>query len=131
MFRSELRTAADPFLAKTLPVVFIGALVDARASTARLFHSLSDFLWLWDDWLDIADDLGHLRPNAFLGRASSPIGRATACLRGSVLLAAGSMAHSRGAYRLERAFVSTLDAASEMGAETLRRTVAFQRELLA
>jgi hypothetical protein len=130
MFQSELRLLPDPFLAKTLPVVFIGALVDTRASTARFFRALAEFLWLWDDWLDLAEDLSRLRPNAFLGRAGTHAARASACARGAIRLAAGSAAHGRLIARLERAFETTLRCASLEGDETFSRTVAFQRELL-
>jgi hypothetical protein len=129
MFRSELGATPDPFLAKTLPVVFIGALVDGHTS-ARLFRSLAEFLWLWDDWLDLADDLCRLRPNAFLGPASSRTARTTACARGAVRLVVGPRAHSRLADRLERALASTLNAARQVGDETYRRTIAFHRELI-
>jgi hypothetical protein len=130
MFRSELRATSDPFLAKTLPVVFIGALVDRRTTTAHLFQALAEFIWLWDDWLDLADDLRRLRPNAFLGPAGSRSARATACARGMARLIAGSRAHGEVADRLERALASTLSAAREAGDETYRLTAAFHRELI-
>jgi hypothetical protein len=126
MLRSELGMTEDPFAAKTLPVVFLGALADGSAATARLFRALAEFLWLWDDWLDVAADLCRLRPNAFLGRGGSSV-----CLRGATRLVAGSRAHPSVADRLDRAFVSTLDAALGAGGDTYARTVAFHRELLA
>lgn len=130
MFWSELRVTPDPFLAKTLPVVFIGSLVDRHPSTARLFRALARFLWLWDDWLDLAADLRRLRPNAFLGAGGSSAARTTACARGAARLVAGSRAHGRIADRLEYALASTLDAARLAGDGTYRRTVAFHRELI-
>ena len=126
MFRSELRVTPDPFAAKTLPVVFLGALVDGNAATARLFRALAEFLWLWDDWLDVAADFVRLRPNAFLGRGGAAI-----CLRGATRLAAGARAHAAVADRLDRAFSASLDAALRAGGGTYERTVAFHRELLA
>jgi len=131
MFRSELWAAPDPFVAKRLPVVFIGALVDPHARTARLFRAIAEFLWLWDDWLDLAEDLGRLRPNAFLGRGGSHAGRATACARGALRLVAGPRTHGQVAGRLERALARTLDAARRDGDDTFRRTLAFHRELFA
>jgi hypothetical protein len=126
MFRSELRLTPDPFSAKTLPVVFLGALVDASSATARLFRALAEFLWLWDDWLDLAADLRRRRPNAFLGRGGSAV-----CARGAARLAAGAWGHGRIATRLDRAFASSLDAARRAGEQTYLRTVSFHRELLA
>lgn len=131
MFLSELRATDDPFAAKRLPVIFIGALVDGGLPTARLFLALAEFLWLWDDWLDLADDLRRLRPNAFLGRCGSRAGRAGACARGGLRLLAGPTARSQVAGQVEGAFVRTLAAASQAGGEPYRRTLSFHRELLA
>lgn len=131
MFRSELGLVPDPFLAKTLPVVFIGELVDPSVETARLFRTLAEFLWLWDDWLDLSDDLRHLRPNAFLGRRRERrLGAVVLGGRGAVRLVAGPRAHGAVALRLDDTFRSTLVAARLADGGTYRRTLAFKRALL-
>ena len=131
MLRSELGLAPDPFLAKTLPVVFIGELVDPSAETTRLFRALAEFLWLWDDWLDLSDDLRHLRPNAFLGRRREwPFGAVAIGGRGAVRVVAGPRAHGAVASRLDDTFRHTLVAARLADRGTYRRTLAFNRALL-
>jgi hypothetical protein len=126
MFRSELRLISDPFSAKTLPVVFIGELVDEDFATARLFRQLAEFCWLWDDWLDLAEDLVRLRPNAFLDRR-----RRTAVLIGARRLLAAGRSQRAIASRLEDTVKASLDAAVQISDTSLERTAAFYHELVA
>lgn len=53
--------------AKLLPTRFIGLLGGASGATARLFESLAEFVALWDDWQDLADDIIAGRANLFVG----------------------------------------------------------------
>ncbi len=75
MYRSELGLSEDRFAAKTMPVVFIGALGnDYEDEQAHwFFGAFGRFIQLWDDWLDLSEDLRSLAPNAFLGAPRSVI----------------------------------------------------------
>jgi hypothetical protein len=123
MFQSELCLISDPFPAKILPVVFVGELVGTDRGTARLFRRLGEFCWLWDDWLDLAEDLARRRPNVFLGRPS--------VLVGAGRLVAAKRSRVEIALRLEDSVAATLRAAAQIGDKAVARTGALYRELLA
>jgi hypothetical protein len=123
MFRSELRLSADPFVAKVLPVTFIGELVGDEPATARLFRRLAEFCWLWDDWLDLAEDLARRRPNVFLGRRSMLVGAGR--------LVAAKRSQAEIATRLSECVAASVRAAAEIGEGALERTAALYRELFA
>jgi hypothetical protein len=67
MYRSELGLSADPFAAKELPVVFLGALGTADPGALAMHRRLGRFIAAWDDWLDQDEDLVARRPNLFYG----------------------------------------------------------------
>jgi hypothetical protein len=123
MFQSELCLTPDPVPAKVLPVVFVGELVGDDCGTARLFRRLAEFCWLWDDWLDLADDLARRRPNVFLGRHS--------ILVGAGRLAAAKRSQAEISSRLEDSVAATLRAAAQIGEAAVEHTGSFYRELLA
>lgn len=68
MYESEIETSEEIFSAKYLPVVFIGRL--GQKEVNYYYHSyfsrLAEFLFIYDDWLDLADDALHLKTNYFL-----------------------------------------------------------------
>lgn len=66
MHASEM-SPGNRLQAKLLPTRFIGLLGDASGATTRLFESLAEFVALWDDWQDLADDLISGRANLFVG----------------------------------------------------------------
>jgi hypothetical protein len=79
MYDSETGRGPNPFLAKTLPVVYIGEIANihgtdpsrARAAGA-LFSELARFIADWDDYQDLADDWTHGRTNRFLRTLPTP-----------------------------------------------------------
>lgn len=135
MFRSELGLESDPFAAKTLPIVFIGALGEpiSETCTTRLFAALAHYLSLWDDWLDMADDMRHLRPNAFLGHCRPRVSFDTARygVRSGARVLLGEHARDNVNRQLVTAFRKTLDLARACDDPTYLRVVALHQALLA
>ncbi len=127
MYRSELGLSRDPFDAKRLPVVFIGALAGARAKSSRatLFDALADFFWLWDDWLDLTEDLARVAPNAFLGNPRWPpvLGPLAYGARGVLHLGGGSWGRARLTRRVVVAIDAVLAAAGREGGAPYARTL--------
>jgi hypothetical protein len=119
MYRSEMGLSSDPFVAKRLPVSFIGYLgaVPGRHEPVLLFHCLGHFLHLLDDWQDLADDLIQRAPNAFLGRdrPDTPEGLVANLGRGLGLAARGPEAHEDVAQALRRPLERSLGLAAELG----------------
>lgn len=134
MYRSEIGLTPDPFVAKSGPVIFIGALSeDADPGYARrLFSALGHFCQLWDDSLDIAEDLRSGAPNAFLGvpRRAGVAGTARFWLNGLGRVIAGDRMHERITLRLAAGLRETLNAARECDPGTQRRALALCRTLV-
>ena len=135
MFRSELGLERDPFAAKTLPIVFIGALGAPTSETraTRLFAALARYLSLWDDWLDMADDMRHSRPNAFLGRGGLAVSVDTGryWVRSGARVLLGECAHRNVTRQLVTQFRRTLELARACDEATYVRVVALYRAFLA
>lgn len=134
MYLSEIGVTADPFVAKSGPVILIGALsgdADLRCKR-RLFNSLGHFCQLWDDSLDIAEDLRSAAPNTFLGvpHRAGVAGTARFWLNGLGRVIAGDRMHERIALRLAAGLRETLAAARECDPGTQRRTLALCRALV-
>lgn len=131
MYRSVLGQSDDPFIAKTGPVVFIGAVAAGRAGQA-LYAALARFCQLWDDALDIAEDLTALAPNHFLGKGRGLAMHTTLAyvVRGSARVVAGAALHGSIERPLHSALQASLTAASACDHETHTRTIRLCRELL-
>ncbi|MDX1395222.1 MAG: hypothetical protein R3195_12570 [Gemmatimonadota bacterium] len=131
MYESELRISADPFEAKELPYVFVGALViPPGAQRARsLIRGLSRFFALGDDWDDMFEDMIRGAPNAFLSNASrSKTRRALGYAgRSALRLAAGRRMHDALAERLAAPLRETLQVAREIGPGCHARTLSLCR----
>jgi hypothetical protein len=131
MYRSVLGQSDDPFIAKAGPVIFIGAVAAGRAGQA-LYAALARFCQLWDDALDIAEDLTVLAPNHFLGKGRGLAMHTTLAYvaRGSARVLAGAALHGSIERHLHQALQASLTAALACDHETHRRTLRLCRELL-
>jgi hypothetical protein len=71
MYESETGISKRPWLAKTLPVVWIGRLAGASEGSpeAAMFDALASFIARWDDAQDLRHDWLHGRYNVYLDRA--------------------------------------------------------------
>jgi hypothetical protein len=134
MYQSELGRSEDPFEAKRLPVVFIGELGSglARDKTRALFDRLGGFLYLFDDWQDLADDLCALAPNAFFGpwRPDDPVGALLTLGRGASRTVTGPLAHQDLARALWEPLEASLRRAEALGSPTHGKVIAFLWDLL-
>lgn len=134
MLRSELGLSRNPFEAKTLPIVFIGSLPGGPTPGGRdaLFDALARFLWMWDDWIDIVDDMRGLRANAFLGECRLPASSAVGYMARSLgRLAGGRRSYVQLAEGLREALDLSLQASRECGHSFHTKTVALCSELVA
>lgn len=127
MYKSELRLSSNPFNAKRLPLLFIGLLsnVSYRCDVCHLFECIGDFIHLWDDWLDLSEDMIRLAPNAFLGSTiKNPLGIYTLiylCRSFSRILA-GSFYHKQIANLLAAKLEMVVASAKRVGPNTFRKT---------
>lgn len=131
MYRSVLGQSDDPFIAKTGPVRFIGEI--AAGAEARPFYAaLARFCQLWDDSLDIAEDLAALAPNHFLGkgRGIDALATLTWLARGATRVVAGHTLHGGIERELARALGASLDAAAAWHADVHARTTRLCRLLI-
>ena len=131
MYRSVLGQSDEPFIAKTGPVLFIGR-VAAGDQAQRLYFELARFCHIWDDALDVAEDLVTLAPNHFLGT-----GRGVAMLstlsyvgRGALRVVAGSAMHGDIERALSMALRATVDAARDWNDESHAKTLSLCHALL-
>lgn len=131
MFLSELGLSPNPFAAKTLPVTFIGALAGPSRDWTRVFDGLSRFMSVWDDWLDLAEDMRRLAPNAFLGgRRGVSLGGALYAGRSLARVAAGGRLHGGLGDRLFEPLDASLIAARAGNEALYTRTIALYSHLL-
>ena len=127
MYKSELRLSSEPFNAKKLPLVFIGLLsnVSCRRDVCHLFECIGDFIYLWDDWLDLSEDMIRFVPNAFLSSTFKyPLGLSSfiyLCRSFSRILA-GSLYHKQIANLLATKLEMVSDSAKRVGPNTFRKT---------
>jgi hypothetical protein len=132
MYRSELRLAPDPFVAKTGPVVFIGTLASDGDADARLYDSLARFCHEWDDWQDMADDMWRFAPNTFLGKPRRRLSAAAIAYatRSTWRLLGGSLLHVGIAEHLASSLQDVVHAAQCCDRSTYSRTLVLCRELV-
>jgi len=134
MYTSELRTSPDPFDAKRLPVVFVGALAihPSNGRASELFVHLSQFLSLWDDWADLAEDMLRGAPNAFLSSMhESRPRRALAYAGRSVLrVTSGRAGHGGIVARLREPLDASLALARQLGPDSHDKVVSICRHLM-
>ena len=135
MYQSELRISPDPYAAKTLPVVFLGTLADSEESgraSHRLFFHLARFLSLWDDWVDLEEDMLRAAPNQFLGHPdrTRTLGRARYVGRCVARVAVGRVLHREIERRLTSPLRKALTAAEDLNALTFTKTVHACRRLV-
>lgn len=134
MYRSELGLSQDPFAAKIMPTVFIGALGNhnQEEQAHRFFECLGRFIQLWDDWLDLSEDSCRLAPNAFLGAPRSVV--SFDALRYSVRFlartAGGALFHEGIATTLSDALNKSLSAVRHWDDLAYKKTLLLCRELL-
>ena len=135
MYESELRISNDPYLAKTLPIVFIGGLANHlhKHSIQMLFDNIAFFLCYWDDWLDLATDMFHMAPNVFLGKPvlSQPIQIIAYLYRCAMRVFGGSSLHKQFIGALEQPLKSALEISSKINNVTYEKTISFFNYLLA
>ena len=130
MYQSELGLAPDPFIAKTGPVRFIGALATSSDSAVRLYSALARFCQEWDDWQDMADDLSRFAPNVFLGAPRLGAGAVAFAIKGTWRVGAGPLLHAGIANRLSDRMQDIIDAARGCGTTTYCKTLRLCRELV-
>jgi hypothetical protein len=134
MYASELGLAPDPFIAKTGPVLFVGALATSSESDSavQLYAALARFCHEWDDWQDMADDLSRFAPNVFLGapRRRCGAGVVAFAIRGTWRVGAGPLLHPGIASRLSDSMQNVIDAARCCGTTTYGKTLSLCRELV-
>ncbi|HET9057267.1 MAG TPA: hypothetical protein VFN30_10535 [Chitinophagaceae bacterium] len=68
MYNSEVRVDENPFNAKSLPIIFLGKLGitnSFRPETEVFYNKLGQFIQIYDDWMDMADDFLKGKPNYF------------------------------------------------------------------
>jgi hypothetical protein len=134
MYRSELGLSNDRFAAKSLPIVFIGTWANPNEDERAFcfFDALGCFMRLWDDWLDITDDVRNLAPNSFIGAPSSlasfdALGYFARFLARAI---GGTLFHKGVSNALCDALKKSLSAASCWDHQAYRKTVQLFRVLL-
>lgn len=65
MYNSEIGKSHDPFKAKYLPIQFIGQL-NGKYQSHEFYKQLANFIFLYDDWIDMPEDYLNFKPNFFL-----------------------------------------------------------------
>jgi hypothetical protein len=134
MYRSEMGLSPDPFVAKSGPVVFIGALAGSLEAepVRRLYQAMAQFCQLWDDWQDLEEDLRHLAPNSFLGapRRTQSLRTFAYGMTSLKRVIGGQLMHHGIAETLVSGLRGILVAARECDRDTYTRTLALCRELL-
>lgn len=134
MYRSEMGLAEDRFAAKTMPVAFIGALGNhyKEEQAHWFFTAFGRFIQLWDDWLDLTEDLGSLAPNAFLGAPRSVVSFEALeySVRFLARAAGGTLFHEAIAITLSDALKISLLAARRWDNQAYRKTLLLCHELL-
>ncbi len=131
MYRSVLGQSDEPFIAKTGPILFIGQ-VAGEQEAQRLYGELARFCHIWDDALDVAEDLVALAPNHFLGkgRGVDMLSTLSYLGRGTLRMVAGSAMHGDIERALSRALRATVDAARDWNDETYGKTLSLCHTLL-
>ena len=134
MYRSELGLSKDPFVAKRLPVLFVGHLgaEPMNFQPHGMFDSLAQFLQYFDDWQDLADDLVKFAPNAFISRYNTKgILHVASYLSGGVgRLILGGIGHRQLAYALNSMMLRTLHVSNNLGGDIPEKTSMFFWQLL-
>ncbi|MBK6660962.1 MAG: hypothetical protein IPG43_23775 [Proteobacteria bacterium] len=134
MYRSVLGQGDDPFVAKTGPVMFIGEVASGGdiARARPLYAALARLCQVWDDALDIAEDLTALAPNHFLGKGRGiDVATTVAYLaRGLARVSAGAVVHGHIERELAAALAATLEAAHAWHPLSHARSLQLCRTLL-
>jgi hypothetical protein len=133
MFYSELGSGDDSYLAKRLPISFIGALVEepSAGTLHYLFDEMADFFAKWDDWLDMAEDLTRLRGNCFLGMTRSwGLNRAGYAAQALARVAGGSACHRAVARTLAASMTAAISQSQGVSELCYKRVVALFAELI-
>jgi hypothetical protein len=129
MYMSELRRSDDPFAAKELPVLFLGAIGTSDPSQLDFYRRLGLFLAAWDDWLDQGDDIITRRPNIHFG---SPRGFGAVSYFGRAVwrVSTGLRSLPPVTAELERRLTSATASAESLGPPISDRAHAFLTALL-
>lgn len=133
MYESELGQSGDPFAAKVLPVAFIGELSAPSflKKMRLLFAALSHYLHLWDDWLDIGEDMARMAPNAFLTPSVRvpALGMLMYAGRSVARVVGGGLFHEKIAHTLYDAQEKAIEASLGVNFSTYEKTITLCRYL--